>query len=60
MAKLVEMNTSNNDSSTFLIESTEAEDYDGVQQASGHVEKEFDKLLKRVKPFCESIDLLHN
>jgi len=51
----VELASSGNDSSTFLIESTEVEDYDGVQQASGHMEKEFDKLLERVKPFCESI-----
>jgi hypothetical protein len=55
LTKLVELFTSNNDSSPFFIESTEVEDHDGVQQATGHMEKEFDKLLERVKPFCESI-----
>jgi NTP-dependent ternary system trypsin peptidase co-occuring protein len=55
MTKLLELTSSNDDSSSFLIESTEIEDYDSVQQASGHIEKEFDKLLERVKPFCESI-----
>ena len=55
MTKLVELTSSGNNSSTFLIESTEVEDYDRVQQATGHMEKEFDKLLERVKPFCESI-----
>jgi len=51
----VELTSSDNNSSSFLIECTQVEDYDGVQQATGHMEKEFDKLLERVKPFCESI-----
>jgi Trypsin-co-occurring domain 1 len=55
MARLIELTSSNDNSSSFLIESTEAEDYDGIQQASGHVEKELDKLLERVRPFCECI-----
>jgi hypothetical protein len=55
MTKLVELTSSDKESSSFLIESTEVEDYDGVQQASVNMEREFDKLLERVKPFCESI-----
>ena len=54
MTKLVKLNISKDDSS-FFIESTEVEDYDCVQQATGHMEKEFDKLLENIKPFCESI-----
>lgn len=54
MSKLLELTSSDGETS-FFIESTEVEGSSGLQQASGHVEKEFDKLLNRVKPFCESI-----
>ena len=47
--KLIELTVSG-DESPFLVECT---DVDGseLQQAGGQVEKEFDKLLKRIKPF---------
>jgi hypothetical protein len=54
MTKLLELTCLDTETS-FLIESTDVEGSSGLQQASGNVEKEFDKLLKRVKPFCESI-----
>jgi hypothetical protein len=54
MPKLVEL-TSTDSQTFFFIESTPVEDSGGVQQATGHMEKEFDKLLERIKPFCESI-----
>jgi hypothetical protein len=55
MGRLVDLKTSSDDKTLFFIESTEVEDSSKVQQATGYTEKEFDKLLKRVKPFCESI-----
>lgn len=55
MGKLVDLKTSSNDNTLFFIESTEVEYSSKVQQATGYTEKEFDKLLKRVNPFCEAI-----
>jgi altronate dehydratase len=55
MGKLVDLKTSSDDKTLFFIESTEVEGSSKVQQATGYTEKEFDKLLKRVKPFCEAI-----
>jgi NTP-dependent ternary system trypsin peptidase co-occuring protein len=52
--KLIQL-TANGDQASFLVESTEVEETSGLSQATGHVEKEFDKLLGRIKPFCESI-----
>jgi hypothetical protein len=54
MSKLIELESVDARSS-FFVESSDVEDSDGVQQASGHLEKEFDKILERVKPFCEAI-----
>jgi hypothetical protein len=53
-SKLIEL-TAYGDEAPFLVESTEVEESSELSQATGHVEKEFDKLLKRIKPFCESI-----
>ena len=55
MGKLVDLKTSSDEKTLFFIESTEVEGSSKVKQATGYTEKEFDKLLKRVKPFCEAI-----
>jgi len=52
MSKLVEMKSS--DGTSFFIESSEVK-RNGIKQASGHMEKEFDKVLEKVKPFSEAI-----
>jgi hypothetical protein len=54
LSKLIKF-TSNNNYESILIESTEVEEYNGVQQAGGNIEKAFDSLLGKVKPLCESI-----
>jgi altronate dehydratase len=54
MGKLVDLKTSS-DGNTLFIESSEVEGSSNVQQATGFSEKEFDKLLHRIKPFCEAI-----
>lgn len=54
MGELKHFNTSSDQETSFFIESTEVED-SSVQQATGFSEKEFDKLLQKVKPFCEAI-----
>ena len=51
MGKLVEL--SSHGASVFF-ESSEVEE-SGVQQASGYMEKDFDKIVERVRPFCEII-----
>ena len=53
MSKLVELKSPDGKTS-FFIESSDVKE-SGVQQASGHMEKEFDKIMERVKPFCETI-----
>jgi len=40
--------------SSFLIESSDLKE-SGVKQASGHVERQFDKVLEKIKPFSEAI-----
>ena len=55
MGKLIDLNTSSDQETIFFIESSEVEGSSKVQQATGFSEKEFDKLLHRIKPFCESI-----
>jgi hypothetical protein len=55
MGKLVDLKTSSDNETLFFIESTEVEGSSKVQQATGFSEKAFDKLLKAVNPFCESI-----
>lgn len=55
MGKLVDLKISSPDNTLFFIESSEVDGSSGVQQATGYTEKEFDKMLKRVKPFCDSI-----
>jgi hypothetical protein len=55
MGKLVDLKTSSDNETLFFVESTEVEGSSKVQQATGFSEKEFDKLLQRVKPFCEAI-----
>jgi hypothetical protein len=55
LGKLVDLKTSSDEKTIFFIESSEVEGSSKVQQATGYTEKEFDKMLKRVKPFCEAI-----
>ena len=55
MGKLVDLKTSSDDNTLFFIESSEVEGSSKVQQATGFSEKEFDKLLQKIKPFCEAI-----
>jgi hypothetical protein len=55
LGKLVDLKTSSDDKTLFFIESTEVEGSSKVQQATGFSEKEFDKLLQKIKPFCDSI-----
>ena len=52
-SKFIELTSG--DEASFFVETTQVEESSELTQATGHVEKEFDKLLKRVKPFCESI-----
>jgi len=53
MSKLVELKSPDGKSS-FFIESSDVK-VGGVQQASGHMEKQFDKILEKIKPFSEAI-----
>jgi hypothetical protein len=55
MGKLIDLKTSSDDKTLFFVESTEVEGSSKVQQATGFSEKEFDKLLQKIKPFCEAI-----
>jgi len=52
MSKLVKMESS--DGSSFFIESSEVKGSE-IKQASGHMEKQFDKILEKVRPFSEAI-----
>jgi len=56
MSKLVEMKFPDGNTS-FFIESSDVKE-SGVQQASGHMEKQFDKILQNIRPFSEAI--IHN
>jgi hypothetical protein len=56
MSKLVELKSPDGNTS-FFIESSDLKE-SSVQQASGHMEKEFDKILEKIKPFSEAI--IHN
>jgi hypothetical protein len=53
VSKLVELRSPDG-KTTILIESSDAT-RGGVGQASGHLEKQFDKMLERITPFCEAI-----
>jgi Trypsin-co-occurring domain 1 len=52
MSKLVELKSS--DGTSFFIESSDVKK-SGVQQASGHMDKQFDKILEKIRPFSEAI-----
>ena len=54
MGELKDFNTSSDQESSFFIEIQKSKIH-SVQQATGFSEKEFDKLLQKVKPFCEAI-----
>jgi hypothetical protein len=55
MGNLVDLKTSSDNETLFFIESTEVEGSSKVQQATGFSDKQFDKLLQKIKPFCDSI-----
>jgi hypothetical protein len=54
MSRLIELKSANGNTS-FFIESSDIQDNGGVQQATSPMEKQFDKIMERVKPFCETI-----
>ena len=52
MGKLVKLEAGNN---AVLIETSDVGYEEGVVQATGYMEKQLDKMLERIQPFCESI-----
>lgn len=53
MAKIIELDSGN---STILVESAEVSFVSSRVQARGiDLEKNFDRMLERIQPFCESV-----
>jgi len=52
MRKLIELKSGAN---TILVEADDVQYHGGVVQAGGPIDKNIDKILEKLQPFCESI-----